>query len=84
MASIKISELRPAGSELFQDSESFLRDLGAQEMANTVGASLTDNLTLTGVTNTLTGNLTINITSTGIGGATATASNAGIIIYTKG
>ncbi|MCC5617683.1 hypothetical protein LC605_21845 [Nostoc sp. CHAB 5836] len=39
MASIKISELRPAGSELFQDSESFLKDLGAQEMANTIGAS---------------------------------------------
>ncbi|BAZ01078.1 hypothetical protein NIES37_50760 [Tolypothrix tenuis PCC 7101] len=32
MASIKISELRPAGSELFQDSESFLNDLNSQEM----------------------------------------------------
>ncbi|OUL17855.1 hypothetical protein [Nostoc sp. 106C] len=27
MAVIKISELRPAGSELFQDSESFLNEL---------------------------------------------------------
>ncbi|MEH2063945.1 MAG: hypothetical protein V7K50_17045 [Nostoc sp.] len=27
MASIKISELRPAGSEFFQDSESFLSEL---------------------------------------------------------
>ncbi|AKG20535.1 hypothetical protein [Calothrix sp. 336/3] len=33
MAFIKISELRPAGSELFQDSESFLNELGEQEMA---------------------------------------------------
>ncbi|MHC5937796.1 hypothetical protein [Nostoc sp.] len=38
MASIKISELRPAGSELFQDSESFLQELGAQEMGITGGA----------------------------------------------
>ncbi|MEH1909627.1 MAG: hypothetical protein V7L05_05485 [Nostoc sp.] len=37
MASIKISELRPAGSELFQDSESFLQELGAQEMGITGG-----------------------------------------------
>ncbi|MGE5658248.1 MAG: hypothetical protein ACM37W_16720 [Actinomycetota bacterium] len=27
MANIKVSELRPAGSELFMDSESFLNDL---------------------------------------------------------
>ncbi|AFZ00987.1 hypothetical protein [Calothrix sp. PCC 6303] len=32
MASIKISELRPSGSELFQDSESFLNELNTQEM----------------------------------------------------
>jgi hypothetical protein len=32
MASIKISELRPAGSELFQDSESFLNELGDRDM----------------------------------------------------
>ncbi|MBN3898740.1 MAG: hypothetical protein HWQ41_26765 [Nostoc sp. NOS(2021)] len=31
MASIKISELRPAGSELFHDSESFLNQLNEQE-----------------------------------------------------
>lgn len=30
MANIKISELRPAGSELFQDSESFLNELNDQ------------------------------------------------------
>ena len=33
MAVIKISELRPAGSELFQDSESFLNELNDQEMS---------------------------------------------------
>lgn len=32
MASIKIAELRPAGSELFQDSESFLDEVNDQEM----------------------------------------------------
>jgi hypothetical protein len=36
MANIKISELRPAGSELFQDSESFLNELNEREMV--VGA----------------------------------------------
>jgi hypothetical protein len=33
MASIQISELRPAGFELFQDSESFLNELGDRELA---------------------------------------------------
>ncbi len=37
MASIKISELRPAGVELFQDSESFLNEIGEQEMGITGG-----------------------------------------------
>jgi hypothetical protein len=32
MASIKISELRPVGSELFHDSESFLDELNEREM----------------------------------------------------
>jgi hypothetical protein len=36
MASIKIAELRPAGSELFQDSESFLNELNEREIV--VGA----------------------------------------------
>lgn len=31
MASINISELKPAGSELFSDSESFLNELGERE-----------------------------------------------------
>jgi hypothetical protein len=39
MANIVISELRPAGSELFMDSESYLNDLTDAEMMNTKGAS---------------------------------------------
>ncbi len=31
MSNISISELRPAGSELFQDSESYLNELGERE-----------------------------------------------------
>lgn len=38
MASIKISELRPAGFELFQDSESFLNELGDRELAVSGGS----------------------------------------------
>jgi len=37
MASIKISELRPAGSELFQDSESFLNELNDQQELSVLG-----------------------------------------------
>ncbi len=33
MAIIKISELRPTGSELFQDSESYLNELSDREMS---------------------------------------------------
>ena len=37
MANIKISELHPAGAELFQDSESFLDELNEREMSITGG-----------------------------------------------
>ena len=37
MASIKISDLHPAGSELFMDSESFLSDLSDVELSETMG-----------------------------------------------
>jgi hypothetical protein len=38
MATIKISELRPAGAELFQDSESFLNELTeAREVDQVLG-----------------------------------------------
>lgn len=37
MANIKIFELRPAGSELFQDSESFLNELNDQATSDVFG-----------------------------------------------
>jgi hypothetical protein len=37
MASINISDLRPAGSQLFVDSESFMNDLADQELSATNG-----------------------------------------------
>jgi len=42
MANIKVSELRPAGSELFQDSESFLNDLTDMDTASVQGGEGTD------------------------------------------
>jgi hypothetical protein len=39
MASIAISDLRPAGAELFMDSESFLSELSDGELSGTFGAS---------------------------------------------
>jgi hypothetical protein len=42
MATIKISELRPAGAELFQDSESFLNELTeAREVDQVLGGANT-------------------------------------------
>ncbi|MEB3181877.1 MAG: hypothetical protein VKL59_23015, partial [Nostocaceae cyanobacterium] len=35
-------ELRPAGSELFQDSESYLNELNDQEVANAFGGDGSD------------------------------------------
>ena len=40
MANINISDLRPAGADLFLDSESYLNDLTEGEMTNTLGGSL--------------------------------------------
>ena len=37
MATIKISDLRPAGSDLFSDSESYLSEMSEEEVASTVG-----------------------------------------------
>ena len=38
MAKIKLSELSPAGSELLQDSESFLNELKDYELENVIGS----------------------------------------------
>jgi hypothetical protein len=40
MAKIKISELRPDGSELFDDSESYLKELGEEEITTVQGGIL--------------------------------------------
>lgn len=37
MAKLKITELNPAGSELFQDSENFLEELSDRELGLVVG-----------------------------------------------
>ena len=37
MSEIQLSNLNPAGSELFQDSESYISELNEQEMASVVG-----------------------------------------------
>ncbi|MBC1197395.1 hypothetical protein H0901_19600 [Microcystis aeruginosa BLCCF158] len=37
MANITISDLRPAGADLFSDSESYLKDLTDREMTDTLG-----------------------------------------------
>lgn len=42
MAFLNISELRPAGSELFQDSESYLNELNEQEISATIGGDGSD------------------------------------------
>jgi hypothetical protein len=40
MANITISDLRPAGADLFQDSESFLNELTHQEIGDVKGGIL--------------------------------------------
>ena len=39
MANITISELRPAGADLFSDSESYLTDLTGSETLGTLGGA---------------------------------------------
>ena len=39
MGNINISDLRPAGADLFLDSESYLNDLTEGEMMNTLGGA---------------------------------------------
>ena len=42
MANINISDLCPAGADLFLDSESYLNDLTEGEMTNTLGGRALD------------------------------------------
>ena len=47
MATIEISDLHPAGSDLFIDSESFLNDLNANELGDINGGGLPATTTVT-------------------------------------
>ncbi|ARV61415.1 hypothetical protein BZZ01_24810 [Nostocales cyanobacterium HT-58-2] len=67
MAIIKISELRPAGSELFQDSESFLNELTEQETVGLEGGFAFN------------GTLGISISAQTVNGNTINANTAGNI-----
>ena len=65
MAEIKLSNLNPAGSELLQDSESFLNELNEQEMGDIVGGSIRFRLVnITGTVATDIGN-TVNANTEG-------------------
>ena len=44
MAQLKLSELTPAGSELFQDSETFLEELSDQELDFVAGGDSVDSV----------------------------------------
>ncbi|OUL17856.1 hypothetical protein [Nostoc sp. 106C] len=59
MAVIKISELRPAGSELFQDSESFLNELSESREVDQVLGGL--NTIFTVNANTVNANTVTNV-----------------------
>ncbi|AFZ59459.1 hypothetical protein H6G54_07835 [Anabaena cylindrica FACHB-243] len=48
MASIKISDLRPSGLDLFVDSESFLNDLNDSDLAATNGGATPAGVALLG------------------------------------
>lgn len=39
MSSINISDLHPAGSELFSDSESYMNEISEGQLANVIGGS---------------------------------------------
>jgi len=45
MATINISDLRPAGSELFYDSETFMTDLVNSELGEVFGGGITQAIT---------------------------------------
>ncbi|MBC1236971.1 MULTISPECIES: bacteriocin [Nostoc] len=47
MANIKLHDLSPAGSELFEDSESFLNELNTEELTHVNGGLLSITITIT-------------------------------------
>lgn len=46
MAKITISELRPAGADLFQEHESFMHELNEQEISDVLGGDVVITFTL--------------------------------------
>ncbi len=69
MSSIKLSELRPVGSELFQDSESFLSELGNQETLDVIGGLFDISVASA---NTFTQDVSANVTNVGISNTAVT------------
>ncbi|HBB33686.1 MAG TPA: hypothetical protein DDZ80_29370 [Cyanobacteria bacterium UBA8803] len=59
MANIAISNLSPSGSDLFDDSESYLQELSEQELNLQGGAAISTPFTVTTITT-----VTITITIT--------------------
>lgn len=45
MANIKVNDIKPAGAELFADSEGYLDELKSDEISNVLGGSWKLNLT---------------------------------------
>ena len=56
MSEIKLSNLNPAGSELFQDSESYISELNEQEMGSVVGGFTLNASAISVIGNSVIGN----------------------------
>ncbi len=59
MAEIQLSNLNPAGSELFQDSESYINELNEQEMGSVVGGLSVNASAISIIGNTVIGNTAV-------------------------
>ncbi len=40
MAKIKVNDIKPTGSELFEDTESFLSEVSSDELEDTIGGTM--------------------------------------------
>ena len=59
MAEIQLSNLNPAGSELFQDSESYISELNEQEMGSVVGGFTFNASAISVIGNSVIGNTAV-------------------------
>ncbi|MDJ0590124.1 MAG: hypothetical protein QNJ72_09040 [Pleurocapsa sp. MO_226.B13] len=75
MSKIQLSELNPAGSELFEDSENFMNELNDEEMGNVVGG-LTFAQSGVGISATVTA---VSNNGNTVNANTATNINSGVI-----